>query len=200
MRLLDNQVFITHYFKPTYDFSVVFISSGWGRLAYYDPDEHKLTNNSKTLARISKMASEWKIIHDFKPTAAVFPSTTFGLVLSSSEPRVVLSLEILHPTSTSVYLRLVNTAKSVDKFVAMNLNQLPTLNKWNRIEITYEEEGGKYFLSFSVNGRTSNKEEVGDDLVLGSLKGDFKEVEIFTFGYEDNQPWIIKGITVLEKF
>ena len=169
MRLLDNQVFITHYFKPTYDFSVVFISSGWGRLAYYDPDEHKPTNNSTTVAIISKMASEWKIIHDFKPTAIVFPSTTFGLVLSSSEPRVVLSLEILHPPSTSVFLRLVNTAKGVDKFVASN--HAPTLNKWNRIEITYEEEGGKYFLSFSVNGRNSNKEEVGADLVLGSLKG-----------------------------
>ena len=30
-------------------------------------------------------------------------------------------------------------------------------NMWNRIEITYEEEGGKCFLSFSVNGRNSNK-------------------------------------------
>ena len=112
------------------------------------------------------MASEWKIIHDFKPTAVVFPSTTFGLVLSSSEPRVVLSLEIVQPLS--VYLRLVNTAKGVDKFVASN--HAPTLNKWNRIEITYEEEGGKYFLSFSVDGRMSNKEEVTDDFDLGSLK------------------------------
>ena len=143
------------------------------------------------------MASEWKIIHDFKPTAAVFPSTTFGLVLSSSEPRVVLSLEIVQPLS--VYLRLVNTAKGVDKFVAMNLNQLPMLNKWNRIEITYEEEGGKYFLSFSVNGRNSNKEEVGDDLVLGSLKGDFNGVEIISDISDGHQPGIIKEITVLEK-
>ena len=143
------------------------------------------------------MASEWKIIHDFKPTAKVFPSTTFGLVLSSSEPRVVLSLEILHPPSTSVYLRLVNTAKGVDKFVASN--HAPTLNKWNRIEITYEEEGGKYFLSFSVNGRTSNKEEVGDDLVLGSLKGDFNGVEIISDISDGHQPGIIKEIAVLEK-
>ena len=144
------------------------------------------------------MASEWKIIHDFKPTAVVFPSTTFGLVLSSSEPRAVLSLEILHPSSTSVYLRLVNTAKGVDKFVAM-MNQLPKLNKWNQIEITYEEEGGKYFLSFSVNGRNSNKEEVGDDLVLGSLKGDFNRIKIISDISDGHQPGIIKEITVLEK-
>ena len=108
------------------------------------------------------MASEWKIIHDFKPTAAVFPGTTFGLVLSSSEPRVVLRLEILHPLS--VYLRLVNTAKGVDKFVASS--HVPELNKWNRIEIAYEEEGGKFFLSFSVNGRNSNKEEVAPAMIL----------------------------------
>ena len=145
------------------------------------------------------MASEWKIIHDFKPTAAVFPGTTFGLVLSSSEPRVVLRLEILHPLS--VYLRLVNTAKGVDKFVASS--HVPELNKWNRIEIAYEEEGGKFFLSFSVNGRNSNKEEVGagDDLVLGSLKGDFNGIKIFSGhdGELGHQPGIIKEITVLEK-
>ena len=148
------------------------------------------------------MASEWKIIHDFKPTAVVFPSTTFGLVLSSSEPRVVLSLEILnvgfynvHPLS--VYLRLVNTAEDVNEFVASN--HVLKLNKWNRIEITYEEEGGKYFLSFSINGRKSNKEEVSDDFDLGSLRGNFKEVEILTGHDEEHQPGIIKGITVLEK-
>ena len=141
------------------------------------------------------MASEWKIIHDFKPTAAVFPGTTFGLVLSSSEPRVVLRLEILHPLS--VYLRLVNTAKGVDKFVASN--HVPTLNKWNRIEITYEEEGGKYFLSVSVNDKNSNKEEVTDNFDLGSPRVNFNEIEIMA-GYEsEHQPGVIKGITVLEK-
>ena len=140
------------------------------------------------------MASEWKIIHDFKATAAVFPSTTFGLVLSSSEPRVVLRLEILHPLS--VYMACM-TCTGVDKFVASN--HAPTLNKWNRIEITYEEEGGKYFLSFSVNGRNSNKEEVGDDLVLGSLKGDFNGVEIISDISDGHQPGIIKEIAVLEK-
>ena len=170
--------------------------SGWGRLVYYDPDEHKITNNATTVARISKMASEWKIIHDFKPTAIVFPSTTFGLVLSSSEPRVVLRLEILHPLS--VFMACM-TCTGVDKFVASS--HVPTLNKWNRIEITYEEEGGKYFLSFSVNGRNSNKEEVGDDLVLGSLKGDFNGIKIMPWHNSElgHQPGIIKEITVLEK-
>ena len=79
------------------------------------------------------------------------------------------------------------------------MNQLPKLNKWNQIEITYEEEGGKYFLSFSVNGRNSNKEEVGDDLVLGSLKGDFNRIKIISDISDGHQPGIIKEITVLEK-
>ena len=138
------------------------------------------------------MASEWKIIHDFKPTAIVFPSTTFGLVLSSSEPRVVLRLEIL----LSVYMACM-ACTGVDKFVASS--HVPTLNKWNRIEITYEEEGGKYFLSFSVNGRNSNKEEVTDDFVLGSLKGDFNGIKIISDISDGHQPGIIKEITVLEK-
>ena len=96
-----------------------------------------------------------------------------------------------------MYLRLVNTAKGVDKFVA--INHPLTLSKWNRIEITYEEEGGKYFLSFSVNGRNSNKEEVGDDLVLGSLKGNFNRIKIISDISDGHQPGIIKEITVLEK-
>ena len=59
--------------------------SGWGRLVYYDPDEHKITNNATTVARISKMASEWKIIQDFKPTD--YPASHHLIT-----PRTVLSL------------------------------------------------------------------------------------------------------------
>ena len=162
MRLLDNQVFNTHYFKPTYDFSVVLISSGWGRLAFYDPDEHMIRDRQITVARISKMASEWKIIHDFKPTASVFPLIRFSVNVSSSTSKIALYIAY--------------TGIGVESVAS---DYVLTLNKWNRIEITYEEEeGGKYFLSFSVNGRNPNKKEVGDTLVMGSLKEDFNGIEI----------------------
>ena len=175
---------------------VLFMFSGWGRLAYYDPDEHEITNHAITVARISKMASEWKIIHNFKPTdypASIHPRTILSLS-SSSTRGFMLELNIL-PTEIAIYL--ASTGSSVEGVVASN--HVPKLNNWSRIEITYEEEGGKYFLSFSINGRKSNKEEVSDDFDLGSLKGSFEEVVILTGHDEENQPGTIKCITVLEK-
>ena len=173
------------------------MSSGWGRLVYYDPAEHKITNNSTIVARISKMASQWKIVHDFKPTdypaAFIHPRTILSLS-SSSTRGFMLELSVL---PTKIVLEIVDTGNSVNEFVTFH--EAPKLNKWNRIEITHEEEGGKYFLSFSVNDKNSNKEEVPDDFVLGSPRVNFNEVEIIA-GYEyEHQPGIIKEITVLEK-
>jgi len=169
---------------------------GWGRLAYYDPDEHKITNNATTVARISKMASEWKIIQDFKPTdypASIHPRTILSLS-SSSTQGFMLELNVL---PTKIAIDLASTGGSVVEVVSSN--HVPKLNKWNRIEITYEEEGGKYFLSVSVNDKNSNKEEVTDNFDLGSPRVNFNEIEIMA-GYEyEHQPGVIKGITVLEK-
>ena len=142
------------------------------------------------------MASEWKIIHDFKPTdypASEYPRTILSLS-SSSTRGFMLELSVL---PTKIAIDLASTGGSVVEVVSSN--HVPKLNKWNRIEITYEEEGGKYFLSFSVNGKNSNKEEVTDDFDMGSQKGNFKEVEILTGHDEEHQQGIIKGVTVLEK-
>ena len=170
--------------------------SGWGRLVYYDPDEHKITNNATTVARISKMASEWKIIQDFKPTdypASIHPRTILSLS-SSSTQGFMLELNVL---PTKIAIDLASTGGSVVEVVSSN--HVPKLNKWNRIEITYEEDGGKYFLSVSVNDKNSNKEEVTDNFDLGSPRVNFNEIEIMA-GYEyEHQPGVIKGITVLEK-
>ena len=158
-------------------------------------EKYTLRTAHSAVARISKMASQWKIIQDFKPTdypALIFAKTI--LSLSSSTRGFMLELNVL-PTKIAIYLASTDT--SVEEVVASN--HVPKLNNWSRIEITYEEEGGKYFLSFSINGRKSNKEEVSDDFDLGSLKGSFEEVVILTGHDEENQPGTIKCITVLEK-
>ena len=57
----------------------------------------------------------------------------------------MLELNILPP---KIAIHLASTGRSVEEVVASN--HVPKLNNWSRIEITYEEEGGKYFLSFSL--------------------------------------------------
>ena len=142
------------------------------------------------------MASEWKIIQDFKPTdypASIHPRTILSLS-SSSTQGFMLELNVL---PTKIAIDLASTGGSVVEGVSSN--HVPKLNKWNRIEITYEEDGGKYFLSVSVNDKNSNKEEVTDNFDLGSPRVNFNEIEIMA-GYEyEHQPGVIKGITVLEK-
>ena len=42
--------------------------AGWGNLVYFDTDEHQITHKRGTIAEIPKLGSQWKVIHDFKPT------------------------------------------------------------------------------------------------------------------------------------
>ena len=55
----------------------------------------------------------------------------------------MLELNVL---PTKIAIHLASTGRSVEEVVASN--HVPKLNNWSRIEITYEEEAGKYFLSF----------------------------------------------------
>ena len=41
---------------------------GWGNLVYFDTVEHHINRHRVLLTTIPKLAAEWKIIYDFKPT------------------------------------------------------------------------------------------------------------------------------------
>ena len=42
--------------------------AGWGNLVFFDTEEHQISAKKVTLAKITKLGNQWKIIHDFKPT------------------------------------------------------------------------------------------------------------------------------------
>ena len=151
------------------------------------------------MARIPKLARQWKIIHDFKPTEYLHTSQQpgslcvrvekpfrHGLVgLCFSFPKIVLAHSILHG---------VNNQAETGAF--LQSNQLPEVGEWTRIEISHEEEEGKYFLSLSVGGREVVREEVTDPQLrkLTDAK--------VTIGHTDrqlSQPGFIRRLVVLEK-
>ena len=41
-------------------------------------------------------------------------------------------------------------------------NQLPRIGEWTRMELSHEEEDGKFFLSFAVGGRELGRKEETD--------------------------------------
>ena len=72
---------------------------------------------------------------------------------------------------------------------------MPKGFEWTRIEISHEEDDGKYFFTFSVGGKELGRQEI-DDSILGfqNLRG----LKIHTGGMGDNsQTGIIRGL--LEK-
>ena len=78
-------------------------------------------------------------------------------------------------------------------------NLLPRTKEWCRIEITHEEkeEDGKYYTSFSINGKDSERKEVGfmQEIIDG--------IKVILCGGrvppEALQPGLIRGLVVLKK-
>ena len=151
------------------------------------------------MARIPKLAREWKIVHDFKPTEYLQTSQQpgslcvrvekpfrHGLVgVCFSFPRIVLAHSILREN------------KQAETGVFLQSNQLPELGEWTRIEISHEEEEeGKYFLSLTVGGREVGREEVADPQLR-----ELTDAKV-TIGHTDReltQPGFIRRLVVLEK-
>ena len=84
-------------------------------------------------------------------------------------------------------------------YEGLESNQPPKLGEWTRIEISHEEENGKWILSFSVGGK-----EVGRDEVDQSSSRDITDVKIYigtsTSPWADHtgpiQPGFIRGLVV----
>ena len=150
------------------------------------------------MARLPKLASQWKIIHDFKATeylqtfqqpgslcVRVEKPFRHGLVgLCFSFPKIVLAHSILRENNQP------------EKGVFLQSNQLPEVGEWTRIEISHEEVEGKYFLSLSVGGREVGREEVTDPQLR-----ELTDAKV-TIGHNDrelSQPGYIRRLVVLEK-
>ena len=70
----------------------------------------------------------------------------------------------------------------------------PAVGEWTRIEVSHEEEDGKYFLSLAVGDAEVVKQEV-TDLELRNLSG----VKIMFGGLKISQPGCVRRLIVLQK-
>ena len=71
----------------------------------------------------------------------------------------------------------------------------PRSKEWYRIEITHEEgEDGKYYISFSVNGKKSERKPVG---FMMEIIDDVKITSGGRVPHEALQPGLIRGVVVL---
>ena len=77
--------------------------------------------------------------------------------------------------------------------LVLESNQLPRIGEWTRIEVSHEEEDGKYFLSFAVGGRELGRKEATDP--------EFREMTDVTIdiGRHMIQPGFIRRLLVLQK-
>ena len=168
--------------------------AGWGNLVHVDTKEYKITDGEILLVSIPKLAGQWKIIHDFKPTdypqSPSYPPISLSLKTSSGD--YFLGVLFPHP-----YIGLELLAVGEDSVSdCFKSDQLPKVGEWTRIEISHEEEDGKHFISLTVGGKESLREEV-DDFELSEIDG--IRVLIGQDHDEPYQPGFIRGLVVLEK-
>ena len=167
--------------------------AGWGNLVHFDPEEYKITDGEVLVVSIPKLAGQWKIIHDFKPTdypQENIPSPS-SISLTTSSGDYFLGFVFPYP---NIGLDLLALDGSVAE--CFESAQLPKVGEWTRIEISLEDEDSKHFISLNVGGKESLREEV-DDFSLSEIDG--IKILIGTDYGEPYQPGIIRGLVVLEK-
>ena len=107
---------------------------GWRGLVFFDPEEHPIRN--RTLARIPDERREWKIILEIK--LKKHTGDIGGCILA-----VIPGFAGYHPAE--VYL---------------SSSMVPKVGVWTRIEVSQENEDGRYFLALSVEGNRVGREEI----------------------------------------
>ena len=169
--------------------------AGWGRLRYFDLEERQIGYRT-TLANIPKVGAQWKIIHDFKPTAYLTedncngetdPGTIF-VTCGDSGPFWGDYCCMAFPVGAGCVKLYVDDMPSE---VSM---QLPAVGEWTRVELTqeFDDNAGKYFVSLSFAGVEVIRIEADPDLDLADIK-----IEL---GAPDVQvPGFIRRLIVLEK-
>ena len=157
------------------------------------------------LSKIPKLGgSQWKIIHDFKPTEYLqAPNHPLGLSLQTGDgqtpgttfvttcfpfPKITLVHGILDDDNQLQAGTVVG--------LVVDSTQLPKVGEWTRVEIGHEKVDEKYFLALSVGGREVGRKEVTDP-ELRKLT----DVEV-CIGHpteQHSQPGLIRRLVVLEK-
>ena len=157
----------------------------WGKLVFFDTEEHEVTAEKSTLAHIPKLADQWKIIFDFKPTD--YPTTRGSLHL------VWMTSRNSDYTIGINFWRGTMFLEGNDSY-GLRRDQLPKLFEWTRMEFSHEEEDGKYFIILSVGGK-----EVGRTVTEDFDFENLEDVKIHTGGGDWGQPGFMRGLLVLEK-
>ena len=152
------------------------------------------------IAQIPKLGTQWRIIHDFKPTE----------YLQAAKPPKSLSVgtgDGKKPGSSFVFthfpfpkIGLAHGIRDNNNQILVELDvestQLPKVGEWTRVEIGHEKVDEKYFLSLSVGGREVARMEVTDPKLrkLTDVK-----IGIGSSLEECRQPGFIRRLVVLEK-
>ena len=153
------------------------------------------------MARIPKLGSQWRIIHDFKPTEYLQAADpAFGLCVFTGDrktPGNSFLLTYFHFPKISLGLCIRDdNNQSQQAQPAVTSTQLPNVGEWTRIEIGHEKVDEKYFLSLSIGGREVVRKEVTDP-ELRKLTD--VEIVIGHSHEECRQPGFIRRLVVLEK-
>ena len=135
------------------------ISAGWGKLLFFDVGEHPTDDlPSKKLSEIPKLATQWRVMYDFKPTATADASKLCpSFAIDSWETEQVIVIEV-SCTSSSILLGIDSDSPGVEPG-SVQSSQVPEVGQWTRIEISHEDRDGKYFLALSVGGQEVGKTE-----------------------------------------
>ena len=177
------------------------IFAGWECLRYFDLDEHQI-GREKTLAKIPKVGAQWKVIHDFKPTAYLSADNCHGvtepftiIVVQGNWMQPTLEYGVGFPVGRACVRLFAFGPGPVGEFM-----QLPPIGEWTRMELCqeYDENAEKYFCSLAIGGVEVIKEFAED----WNLDSDcIKDGDVYVMiGEEDVLiPGSIRRLVVLEK-
>ena len=150
------------------------------------------------LTKIPKLGSQWKIVHDFKPTeylqkvgSHVSLSVDTGDGKTPGNSFVGICFQF-----PKIFLACVGDNNQIQVQRAVGSTQPPKVGEWTRIEICHEKVDGKYFLSLSVGGT-----EVGRKEVTNPDLRRLTDAKVFIgIAYRELfQPGFIRRLVILEK-
>ena len=168
--------------------------AGWGNLVNFDTEEHEMTK-VVLMAKIAKLADEWKIYYDIYLVEYLVGYDFSGYIslwmdMSPSDSDDYFKLEMCF-SHQKIHLDVRDL--SAHDVLILKSDQLPKLHEWTRVEISHVEEGGKYILSLSVGGEELGRKEC-------EMGRNLTDVNIYCGrNVFQRQPCFIRGLLVLDK-
>ena len=171
-------------------------SAGWKKLVFFDMEEREITNKESNLVNLQKLALQWKIAVDFKPTASVGlnhgPLYTPLLIVTLGFGDFELRLQY---RKDNIALMLFDPRKPRQPSLwKLKSTELPMVGEWTRIEISHEEEDGEFFFVFSVGTQMEREESYSVFSELWAEEG--LKIDL---GNSGRQPGFVRGLVVVEK-